>query len=98
MLHRCDDIGHQSKECRRDGISSLRAKDTGSVEMASTSKKPKEGRGKPKSRSSAPVNKKPTMTIGRIAEAAANNEQPLQQQSHKKVAEEVMELVEERDK
>lgn len=44
------------------------------------------------------MNKKPTMTIGRIAEAAANNEQPLQQQSHKKVAEEVMELVEERDK
>ena len=55
-----------------------RAKDTGSVEMASISKKPKEGRGKPKFRSSAPVNKKPAMTIGRIAEAAANNEQPPQ--------------------
>lgn len=66
--------------------------------MASASKKPKERRGKPKSRSSAPVNKEPAMTIGRVAEAAANNEQPPQQQSHKKVAEELMELVEERDK
>lgn len=44
------------------------------------------------------MNKEPAMTIGRVAEAAANNEQPPQQQSHKKVAEELMELVEERDK